>query len=394
MRRLLLTFFFFVIIGAGLALLFRDDSGYLLISFAGWQLETSLLFAAVALLIALWILFTVWRLLVAGAFLPRNTRKWMGRRRARKARRAMYSGLLKYAEGRWAQAERDMQKRAQRNESPGLNYLYAAQAAQRQGHSADRDRYLELAAAQKEVSELAVMLTQAQLQIEQGQHDQAQASLTRLHEIAPQHAYVLELYAEQCARTRDYDKLRALIPALYKHSKMKRKRVDTLAAGAWDDAFRRAGTDVEALNQAWKKVPRRLHKQPAVVAPYARYLHAAGADDEAARLVRRVLKREWDPALGLLYGDLKTRDPVVQLANIEKWLKQYGEEPELLLSAGRLCLRNDVVGRARSYFEASLKRQSRPEALLELGRVFEELDEEQEARTAYRQGLELRLPPS
>ena len=75
---------------------------------------------------------------------------------------------------------------------------------------------------------------------------------------------------------------------------------------------------------------------------------------------------------------------------MEGWLKQYGEEPELLLVAGRLCLRNRLWGRARSYFEASQKNQSRPDALLELGRLFEEINEKEEARSAYRQGLELR----
>ena len=44
MRRLILIFFVFLVLGTGLTLVFRDGSGYVLVSFAGWQLETSLLF--------------------------------------------------------------------------------------------------------------------------------------------------------------------------------------------------------------------------------------------------------------------------------------------------------------------------------------------------------------
>ena len=122
-----------------------------------------------------------------------------------------------------------------------------------------------------------------------------------------------------------------------------------------------------------------------------RRLAAAGAQDRAAGQVREVLKRDWDPALALAFGELVCEDRTAQLATVEDWLKRYGDQPELLLGAGRLCLRNRLWGRARSYFESSLRGASRPEALLELGRLFEEIDLDEEARRAYRQGLEQML---
>lgn len=391
MRRLILIFFVFLVLGVGLALVFRQDSGYVMVAFAGWQLQTSLLFAGAVVLVALWLLLTLWRLIVAGALLPRATHRWRARRRARKARHSMYTGLLKYTEGRWARAEAEVQHLAERHEAPGINYLFAAMAAQRQGHTADRDRHLEQAAGKDGASEQAVLLTQAQLQIEQGQHTEALASLTRLHELEPQHPYVLELYAEQCARSSDYAKLRLLIPGLYKNSSLSAERINALAAQAWSDAFVRAGEDQAALNEAWKKVPKRLRQHPQVLTAYARRLHAAHADEQAAKLIRGYLKRHWDATLVLLFGDLETRDATGQLTDVEHWLKQYGEEPELLLVAGRLCLRNRLWGRARSYFETSLKNLARPDALMELGRLFEQMEQPNEARAAYRQGLEMRL---
>lgn len=390
MRRLVLIFFVFVILGVGLALIFRDHSGYVLIAFSGWQLQTSLLFAAVVLLVGLWLLLTLWRLIVAGLLLPRATRRWRARRRRNKARRSMYAGLLKYAEGRWARAEEEIQRRAQRHEAPGISYLFAANAAQRRGHTGDRDRYLEQAASSDGASELAVLLTRAQLQIEQAQHAEALATLARAYELEPRHPFVIELYGEQCARTGDYAKLRTLVPELYKHSDMRQTRVDELAAKAWEDAFKRAGGDADALTETWKKMPKHLRQQSAVIVSYARHLHAADADEQAAKVARAALKRHWNAPLVLLFGDLRTKNVTAQLSDIESWLKRYGEEPELLLVAGRLCLRNRLWGRARSYFEASLKNQSRPEALLELGRLFEEIDQPDDARAAYRQGLEMR----
>src|SRR5699024_9852092 len=126
MRRLILIFFIFLVLGTGLTLVFRDGSGYVLVAFAGWQIETSLLFAAAVVLVGIWLLMTLWRLVVAGALLPRTTKRWSRNRRAAKARRSMYAGLLKYAEARWDRAEREIKRMAEKHEAPGINYLLAA----------------------------------------------------------------------------------------------------------------------------------------------------------------------------------------------------------------------------------------------------------------------------
>lgn len=390
MRRLLLIFCTFLVLGVVLALVFRDHQGYLLVSFAGWQVETSLLFAVAALLVTLWVVITLWRLVVGGFLLPGRIREKLAKRRQRKARRSLYDGLLRLSEGRWSKAEDELNRLAERNEAPGLNYLNAARAAQHQGHVSDRDRYLEKAASKPGVSELAVLLTQAQLQIEQGQTADATASLSRLYEMEPQHDVVLQLYAEQSYRAGDYERLRTLTPALYKHSNMAPERIDQMAVAAWGDELTRHKSDSVALTTAWKRVPKRLRSRSDMVQRYVKELRAANADDTAADVIRDALKQEWNASLVLIFGDLKCSDRTAQLSTVEKWLKQYGEEPELLLVAGRLCLRNRLWGRARSYFEASQKNQSRPDALLELGRLFEEINEKDEARAAYRQGLELR----
>jgi HemY protein len=391
MRRLLLLFSLFLIVGIVVALVFRDQHGYLLLSFGGWQIETSLLFAVAALLVAFWLALTLWRIIVAGVLLPTTTRKRLATRRERKARKSLHDGLLCLMEGRWERAESELTRLAARHETPGLNYLLAARAAQFQGHVADRDRYLEMASSRHGASELAVLLTQAQLQIQQGQSAQAMASLSRLYQMEPTHPQVLQLYSAQSASVGDYKQLRALVPALYKHGDMSSDNIDRLAVDAWNDELAsHQQNDAIALTTAWKRVPKRLRTQTGMIERYARLLKRANADDQAADVIRDALKNEWSASLVLLFGDLHSDDRTAQLATVEGWLKQYGEQPELLLVAGRLCLRNRLWGRARSYFEASQKNQSRPDALLELGRLFEEINEKEEARSAYRQGLELR----
>lgn len=389
MRRLILAVFVFILFGIVLSLVFQNHQGYLLLSFNGWQIETSLLFALIALLVGIWALVLAWRILVVGATAPRSIRHFFGRRKANKARRSLYTGLERMAEGRWAVAQSELERLAESHDAPGLNYLYAARAAQYQGHVGQRDAYLEKAAKGKGASELAVLLTQAELQDAADQRVEAGATLARLYQIEPRHPLVLRLYAEHAMTNGDYEQLRQLLGPLSKHGGLSPERLEQMSIAAWQDHLSQQ-SDVGQLTSAWRNVPKTLRSHPSVAGHYAQCLQRVGEENEAANVVRGVLKNTWDAPLALLFGDLKCESQTEQLSTVEDWLKQHGQKPELLLVAGRLCLRNRLWGRARSYFEAGQNNQSRPDALLELGHLFEQINEKDEARQAYRHGLELR----
>lgn len=393
MRRLILAVFVFVLLGIGLSLVFQTHQGYLLLSFNGWQIETSLLFALIALLLGIWVLALAWRILVAGVTAPKSIRHFFSRRKARKARRSLYTGLERMAEGRWAVAQSELDRLAESHDAPGLNYLYAARAAQFQGNVRQRDEFLEKASKGKGASELAVLLTQAELQGMAGQQAEASATLARLYGLEPRHPLVLRLYAEHAMANGDYKQLRELLAPLQKHGGVSPERLQQMSIVAWKDQLSQQ-SDVGQLTATWRKVPKTLRSHSSVALHYAQCLQRIGEENEAANIVRGVLKNTWDAPLVLLFGDLKCESQTDQLSSVEGWLNQYGQKPELLLVAGRLCLRNRLWGRARSYFEASQNNQSRPEALLELGHLFEQINEKDEARQAYRQGLELRAGPA
>ncbi|HET7315406.1 heme biosynthesis HemY N-terminal domain-containing protein [Salinisphaera sp.] len=390
MRRLLLAFFIFILLGILLSLVFRQHQGYVLISFNGWQIETSVLFACAAVLLGLWVLALAWRILVTLVFAPRNIRGFVGRRRQRKARRSLYTGLEHMAEARWALAEADLQALAESNEAPGLNHLFSARAAQYQQHLGDRDRYLQKAASRKSISELAVLLTQAELQIAAGQTAEAQATLARLHDLQPRHPWVLRLYAEHAMACGDYARVDQLLPELSKHAALSASRVREMSVAAYQHRLSQQ-RDVGGLTTTWRHMPKELRRDPEILRHYALCLKRGRADDEAANVIRNALKKQWVAPLALIFGDFKCSDRTEQLATVEEWIKIHGREPELMLIAGRLCLRNHLWGRARSYFEAAAQAErTRADALLGLGHLFEQINEADQARAAYRRGLELR----
>ncbi len=146
---------------------------------------------------------------------------------------------------------------------------------------------------------------------------------------------------------------------------------------------------LDGLKQLWSQTPADLKKEPMLRFEYAKGLARLNAHAEASALISSVLDAEWDGALANLYGQLHAADPLGQLASIEQWLSQYGEKPELLITAGRACLANKLWGKARSYLEAVIRLSPTPAAFLELARLAEQTQNLDEAAKLHRQGLEL-----
>ncbi len=262
--------------------------------------------------------------------------------------------------------------------------------AQRRGDIDKRDQYLRHAYGAQPHAEIAVLLTQAELQMEQDQLTQALASLLRVQQLEAEQPRARALLVELHARLQDWAALYPLLLEIEKAELIPESRWLELAVQTQTALLTSAAAGGrEALEKAWAELPRRLRHHPQLVHAQARLLAGAGAQDKAIILLKAALDRGWQPEPGLLFSTLQGADSVSQLSAVETWLKQYGEDPVLLLVAGRLCRQNKLWGRARSYLESSFKLQPRADTLLELGRVHEATNNAAAAQTAYRQGLEL-----
>src|SRR5690606_13311720 len=148
--------------------------------------------------------------------LPRGWRRWTEHRQRLRAEQFLSQGLLAMVEGNWKVAERAFHKGARHSESPLVNYLLAARAAQHQGATDRRDQYLRLAHQNGNGgnSALAVALTQAALQLNRRQDEQAYATLKQLDSRNPRHDQVKLLMLEASSRLREWDEALALLHEL------------------------------------------------------------------------------------------------------------------------------------------------------------------------------------
>jgi HemY protein len=378
------VFLIALIVSAFAAHFLLGDPGYVAINFRGYLVEMSvpvLISITVLLFIAVWL---IRRAIQA----PRRLGEAAGRYRSGRAGQKLTRGMIEVAEGNFAKGEKLLARAAGTSDTPLFNYLQAARAAHLQGQDERRDEWLRLAYEHTPEASNAVLLTQAELQLDRQQYEQALATLRRLEENSRNHSHALALLGRLYYLLQDWQHLAELLPRLGKQSRVKQETIDTWAVRVHTENFKSAA-DGDAVIAEWKTIAKRLRANTTLLDAYYMNLMRVGLHEKAEKDLAAALKSEWRGPLVRLFGLVEGPDASKQLKRAEGWLANYGDDPDLLLAAARLCLRNELWGKARSYLETVISLRPTPEAYQEYGRLLNQLGEGDAAADAYREGLGL-----
>ncbi|MDB6143432.1 MAG: putative HemY protein [Pseudomonas sp.] len=393
MKRVYLILFAVIVIAALVGVAISEHSGYVLIAYQNFRYESSL-WAAIAVVLVIWLLVYVVRALISlvttsgGVVNP-----WSRRNHSRRVQVSIEKGQMDLAEGRWASAQRHLQRAAEADSQPLLYYLGAARAANELGHYDESDALLERALERQPHAELAIALSHAQLQLDRGNSDGALATLEAMHERHSHNPQVLRQLQRLYQQRGDWSALIRLMPELRKDKVLPAPELAELERRAWGENLTLAAQREEgdaglpALNKAWQQLSSAQRQEPQLVLAYAEQLRQLGADTEAEEVLRTAQKRNYNSHLARLYGLLRGSDPARQLQTAEGWLKQHPSDPSLLLTLGRLCLQSSLWGKARDYLESSLSLQRNPEACAELARLLAQLGETERSNLLFQEGL-------
>lgn len=358
------------------------DPGYVGISFRGYLLEMSvpvLVLLTVALFGLVWLIKKV-------ITAPRRIGEAAGRYRSARSGRKLTLGMIEVAEGNFARGERLLARAASTSDSPLFNYLQAARAAHLQNSDDRRDEWLRLAYQEIPEAANAVLLTQAEFQLDRGQHEQALATLRRLDENSKDHAQALALMGRLYFRLQDWSALRDILPRVRKHGHVKPEIIDSWTVRVHREALDHAA-DGPALALAWKDIPKAHQSDVSLIEAYYKGMMRAGLHDKAEKELAATLKSNWRGPLVRLFGLIQGSDASKQLKRAEGWLTNHSDDPDLLLTAARLCLRNELWGKARSYLETVISLRPSPEAYQEYGALLNQLGQTDAAADAYQEGL-------
>lgn len=380
-----------------LANIMVNDHGYVLIAYDEITFESSLWGLLLLIVISLglvWLTVIIYRLLlgICSFIYPLSS----GDRKA-KARKLFDRGLAEFTKGHWHKAERLLGLAAKSGESPLINYLAAAKAANEAGNYEASANWLRQADSKAPGAEMAIGITQAQLQLASDHLEQALATLKHLHKKYPRHIYILKMLKQVYIRLNDWQSLEKLLPKLRKRKVIKDDEYHQLEQQAFEALFEQAynyGRNRHCIEEKtkpaddiWSALSHSQRMDPTILYRYCGCLVRLGAEEKAELLLREKLNHCYSEQLIRLYGKIVGSDPKKQLLFTESLLNQRTNDPELLLAIGRLALRNELWGKAREYLETSLKLRKSVDAYNELGHLLAHLDEFETSSHYFQEGL-------
>ena len=398
MMKFIIGLLLLVVLALGAVLLVREDPGFLMIRYRDFSVETTLAFGIGLVFLLVVVLHYAFKLLRGIWRLPEAIQLGSLNRRYEKSRRQLTQGLIDLAEGRFEQAENNLVRLVGFSESPLLHYLAAARAAQLQGKHDARDSYLKAAHEARPEAEIAIGVTQAELQLAHQQTEQALATLSHLHSVAPRHDYVSMLLARAYFELEDWAALVELLPDVRRKKLLTDTRLQQMEMAGYRGVLELAAAsgDQAKLEKTWSNLPKAQQIDAATIILYIDLMNrhkwqSNGVD----QLIVKSLEKQWDDRLIEAYGCFHAANPNVQLARAEKWEEDFGHNENLLLALGRIAIRARLWGKAQGYLEASIGVRATPAACLALAELYEQqLQQADKAAELYQRGLKLSLAPS
>ncbi len=391
MKLILLLVIAFVA-AVGLASFTQDTNGYVRIHLDPYTIEANLwvfILGAIALFIVGYLLF---RFLGWIFSTKKRVGAWKQKKDEISAGKSMQRGYIDLIEGKWDTAEKQLTAKVDKSPAPVLNYLAAAHAAQQNGNQKARDEYLKKAYDNDPSSKVAVDLTQARMQYEAGDLDEAKNTLTRLLFHVPKSEQVHRMLLAVNRERGDYQSVLEQLPKLKRLKNFtteeavacENEACTNLLEGVQDQG-------IDAIDKTWNSLSRKQRQIPEIVDQYAYELLHEGRTEKAELLIRQTLRKHWNSDLAYTYG-VVDHDAPRQLRLAEGWLNNQPQDSNLLLTLGRLAVRSQAWDKARNYYQQAITAGASQEANRELGQLLEDLGETDKALEYYRSGLEQVLP--
>jgi HemY protein len=368
-----------------------ESPGYVLIGIGQWSVETSLVVFAVSLIMGFFIFYLFFRFLGWLLRLPEQIKARGKSVKFNRSQEALIAGLVDSAEGNWERAEKVLIKHASHSGAPLLHYLTAAKAAQSRGAIDKRDEYLRKAADQAPGSDIAIGLTQAELNLSGNQFDQALETLTRLHSIDPTHASVLKLLHQTYQHVGDWEGIRKLIPSLHNNKVLMEAEIKLLETEAFSKLLKQAAENgnINEIESLWSEIPGYIKSVHGVSAIYFAAMIGAGVGAKVEDELAKTLSANWDQTLLVLFGSIQSADPARQLETAEQWLTSHAGDAVLLSIIGKLSLKCGDAGKAERYFNHSISVEPTVLAYQLLGDLLSARGDKDKASECYKSGLEL-----
>ncbi len=353
MKRSLLAILVVVVVAGWIGTLISRDPGYVLISYDGSSLQTSL-WVALGLLgglvVALYYSLRVSKFIISS---ETTWRAWRGDKKKGRSFDLTAKGMKLFNEGDFERAERFLVSGAENNSQPAVNYIAAARAADKQDKLDQRELYLRNAEEADASISQAVAIAAAQMRASRGEWQRCLEILAPLRSSD----VVNPIRQQALLELKDWKNLLELLPSVKKRSTAEAflELEKKVVLGRLNED----GLTDDSLKIVYRRLSAATKNDPDVVLAYCA---ASNSDQESEAVLRRAIKETWHAALVQQYGDLGTETLQKRSKQAHAWLKNHEDDAALQLCLGKIFQAQGDRLKASEAFEKSLAFENSREA--------------------------------
>ncbi|MBU6488716.1 MAG: heme biosynthesis protein HemY [Burkholderiales bacterium] len=363
------------------------DAGQVLIVYPPYRVDVSLNLVVVSVIALFIVLYALIRIGRNVWTMPQRVAAYRVRAKEAKAHAALREAIGNLYAGRFSRAEKAAREALSLQANKGAAGLVAAVAAHRMREYVRRDEWL--AAIDSPDWQDARLMASADMRADGRDPEGALSALTEMQAQGTRriHAQQIALRAQQ--QLKNWAEVLKLVKTLEKREALHPAVAVRLRQQAAENLLRDRRHDADALLALWHSLAPAERQSPRLADLAAELLITLNRQQEARKIVEDALAHNWDARLLRRYPETAADDALPLIQKAEAWRKERPEDPDLLFALGRLCLHQQLWGKAQSFLESALRLAGENDALVirthrSLARLFEQVGDTARAGEHYR----------
>ncbi|MGH8778958.1 heme biosynthesis protein HemY [Paraburkholderia sp.] len=385
--RALIWLAFLFAIAVVLAIVGRFDAGQVLLVYPPYRVDISMNLFIVGMIVLFIVVYALLRIVRNVWRMPQRVAAYRARSRVVKAHTALRDAIGNLYAGRFSRAEKAARDSLANADNKGAAGLIAANAAHRMHEYARRDEWL----AQIDGADWqdARLMATADMRADARDADGALAALTEMQSQGGRriHAQQIMLRAQQ--QLKNWSEVLKLVKTLEKREAIHPAVAVRLRQLAAENLLRDRRHNADALLELWQSLTPVERHSPRLADLAAELLIALNRPQDARKIVEEALAQNWDARLLRRYPDTAGGDALPLIQKAEGWKNERPEDADLLFALGRLCLHQQLWGKAQSFLETALKLADNETLKIRshraLARLHEQLGDAEKASQHYRE---------
>ena len=373
MRSKILFFFTIIIIGLGVHYLI-EDNGYVLIEFLTYSVEASLP-VFLLLLIVLYLLVRVLSLIWSS---PKYLKERLNQKREKKANQKTHEAMILMSQGNFSKAERKLRSISSEISLPIDTYLAGFTAAHYMEEQELRSDWLAKSLDSYPKLECYINLKNTKLLLESEQYIEAWNVLEHILIADNKNTSALRLMVDLFSKTSIDDSMAHYLPAIIGHGSLSKALKEKLIVSL--QKFLNGCTDNQELfTKTWLTIPKELKSQPELL--LCKYRSMMNHDEHAIaeKELRKTIPKTWNSSLIEIYELLNSPDLATLSRRADLWTEERPRDANLWLLSSRLAKRDGLWSKSKQCMERSIEYLPTVEKYNELGLIFLELGQKEDA---------------